>query len=78
MPLPYFYFAGLDMTHLNLVITLIVFLVFTASLVLWYLFVTYKRLTQLQKELHKLDQQKCAFIQAQERAASLTKHRINL
>lgn len=55
-----------------------IFLTFIAVLVLWYLFAAYKRLARLQKELHKLHQQKCAFIQAQERAAAITKYRINL
>ena len=66
------------MTHLHLMVSLMIFLTFIAVLVLWYLFAAYKRLTRLQKELHKLHKQKCAFIQAQERAAAITKHRINL
>ncbi|MFV5433732.1 hypothetical protein [Acinetobacter towneri] len=66
------------MTPHFLFYTLIIFLVIIAALVLWHLFVTYKRLTQMQKELYELHKQKCAFIQAQERAASLTKHKINL
>lgn len=66
------------MTHLHLMVSLMIFLTLIAVLVLWYLFAAYKRLTRLQKELHKLHQQKCAFIQAQERAAAITKHRINL
>jgi len=38
----------------------------------------YKRLLLLHIYLQRIEKQKCAFIQAQERAAKLTKHRINL
>ncbi len=44
----------------------------------WMMLQYYKELTRLQADLERLNQQKCAFIQAQERAARLTQHRIKL
>lgn len=59
-----------------IVILLVTFTVL--SFLCWMLLQYYKQLTRLQADLERLNQQKCAFIQAQERAARLTQHRIKL
>lgn len=64
--------------NLTTIFILITFVFIALFVVIWQMYQHYKKLVRFQKDVERLYQQKCAFIQAQERAASITRHRIKL